>query len=123
MTGVAWCFVNDAGLADDGLFLNWVNFADLNNGGGKVLVNSVEQTFTPIDLISARPTISTCVIRNSADAAMSADPNSFDDSLGRIGPDIHDNLLVDNSINGLFIRIRTQLGESLDRLERTGSVG
>ena len=47
---------------------------------------------------------------------MSADPDSFDDSLGRIGPDIHDNLLVDNSINGLFVRVRTQLGESLDRL-------
>ena len=55
------------------------------------------------------------MIRNSADAAISADPNSFEDSLGRIGPDIHDNLLVDNSINALFVRIRTQLGEALDR--------
>ena len=45
-------FRDDAGLADDGIFLNWVNHADMNNGGGKVLVHSVEQTFTPIDLIS-----------------------------------------------------------------------
>ena len=58
VTGVALVFRDDAGLADDGIFLNWVNFADLNNGGGKVLVDSVEQTFTPIDLVSARPTIS-----------------------------------------------------------------
>ena len=57
------------------------------------------------------------MIRASADAAISANPNSFEDSFGRIGPDIHDNLLVDNSINGLFIRIRTQLGEALDRLD------
>ena len=46
-------FRDDAGLADDGIFLNWVNHADLNNGGGKVVVNSVEQTYTPIDLTSA----------------------------------------------------------------------
>ncbi len=116
-------FRDDAGLEQDGIFLNWVNHADLNNGGGKVLVDSLEQTFTPVDMTSARPTISYSVIRNSADAAISANPNSFEDSLGRIGPDIHDNLLVDNSINGLFIRIRTQLGEALDRLGRSRSVG
>ncbi|MHB9077543.1 MAG: Ig-like domain-containing protein [Pirellulaceae bacterium] len=110
-------FRDDSGHESDGIFLNWVNHADLKNGGGKVLVDSVEQTFTPIDMISARPTISYSVIRNSADAAMAANPNSFEDSLGRIGPDIHDNLLVDNSINGLFIRIRTQLGETLERLD------
>ncbi|MHB0959585.1 MAG: tandem-95 repeat protein [Pirellulaceae bacterium] len=109
-------FRDDSGLEQDGIFLNWVNFADLNNGGGKVLVNSLEQTFTPIDMTGARPTIANSVIRHSADAAMSANPNSFEDSLGRIGPDIHGNVLVENSINGLFIRIRTQLGEALDRL-------
>lgn len=109
-------FRDDAGLEEEGIFLNWVNHADLHNGGGKVLVNSVRQTFTPVDMTSVRPTISYSVIRQSADAALSANLNSFEDSLGRIGPDIHNNLLVDNSINGLFVRIQTELGQALDRL-------
>ena len=67
-------------------------------------------------MTSVRPTISYSVIRQSADAALSANLNIFEDSLGRIGPDIHNNLLVDNSINGLFVRIQTELGQALDRL-------
>ncbi|KAA5546992.1 tandem-95 repeat protein [Roseiconus nitratireducens] len=107
----------DSDLEDQGIFLNHINLADLNNGGGKVTIDSLEQTFTPVHLIGARPTISNLAIRGSADAAVSADPNSFEESLGRIGPDIHDNLIVDNSINGLFIRIRTDLGQPLDQLD------
>ena len=110
------------------VYLNVVNHADLSYGGGKVIVDSVESVFNPIHLISSRPTIDFNRITHSADAAMSADPNSFDDSLGRLGPDIHNNLFVDallspaslNSVNGLLVRIRTQFGNPVDILTVNG---
>ncbi len=110
-------FRKDSDLEEEGIFLNWVNHADINHGGGKLLVDSVEQMFTPVHLIEARPTVSFNTITNSADAAISADPNSFADSLGRIGPDIHGNLILDNSVDGLFVRIRTEFGRPVDRLD------
>ena len=105
-----------------GVFLNYVNFADMRYGGGDVVVNSIEQIVTPIQFITSRPTISNNTITNSADAAISGDPDSFEetnfhavDSRGidyqaipftsdydRVGPDIHGNRLSDNSINGCF---------------------
>ncbi|TVS14569.1 MAG: hypothetical protein EA424_18950, partial [Planctomycetaceae bacterium] len=100
----------------EGIFLNWVNHADLRHGGGKVFVGSVQSDFTPIYLATARPTIAYNTITNSAGAAISADPNSFNDRDGRIGPDIFGNQVVDNSINGLLVRIRTQSGAPLDKL-------
>jgi len=102
-----------------GIFLNTVNFADISYGGGQVTVDSVQSVYTPIHMIQSRPTITHNVITNSADAAISADPNSFDDSRGRIGPAIHGNTLVDNTINGLFVRIRAQAGQPLDVLDVT----
>ncbi len=109
-------FRSDSDSEQDGIFLNWVNNATIVSGGGKLLVESVEETFTPIHLIDARPTISHNTIRRSADAAVSADPASFNDDDGRIGPDIHDNLIINNSINGLFVRIRTALGATIDKI-------
>ena len=105
-----------------GLYLNYVNHADLSYGGGTVIVNSVQDVFDPIHLISTsarptRPNISHNRITFSADAAISADPNSFNDVNGRIGPDIHNNQLFNNSTNGLFVRIRTQFGSPLDTLD------
>jgi VCBS repeat-containing protein len=111
-------FRSDSDQEESGVFLNRVNHATLVRGGGKLLVESVEETFTPIHLIGSRPTISHNTIRRSADAAISADPASFEESLGRVGPDIHGNLIVENSINGLFVRIQTQLGSSIDQIVR-----
>lgn len=109
-------FRSDSDLEELGIFLNHVGYADMNHGGGQVFVDGEETSFTPIHLIDARPTIMRNTISNSADAALSSGTLSFDDSMGRIGPDIHNNLLVGNSVNGLFIRINTEFGESLDRL-------
>lgn len=109
-------FRGDSDSELDGVFLNWVNNATISSGGGKLLVGSVEETFTPIHLIGSRPAISNNTIRRSADAAISADPASFSDADGRIGPDIHSNLIIDNSINGLFVRIRTELGATVDKV-------
>ena len=113
-------FREDSDREGQGVFLNSVIRADMLAGGGKLLVDSVEQTFTPIHLIGARPNIAYNTIQQSADAAISADPNSFDDSDDRIGPDIHDNRIPNNSINGLFVRIRTNLGSPVDRLDVPG---
>ena len=58
-----------------------MNHADLLYGGGVVSVNSVPATYDPIYLVDARPTVSYNTIEHSADAAMSGDPNSFQESL------------------------------------------
>ncbi len=112
---------NTAGatLFDAGIFLNYVNHANISHGGGKVIVNSVEKVYNSIHMVTARPTLTHNTITNGSDAAISADPDSFDDSRGRIGPDIHSNLIYDNSQNGLFVRIETQFGQPLQRLSKT----
>ena len=120
----------------EGIFLNYVNNADLRFGGGTVTIDSVLQVVNPVQMIEARPTVSFNVISESADAAMSADPNSFLESnfhspkfqlfdlftsdYARIGPEIHDNILFDNTTNGLFVRIQTPSGAALRRLDVSG---
>jgi hypothetical protein len=68
------------------------------------------------------------LITRSADAAMSATPNSFrEDNFNdprsqgnglfvadydRVGPDIRGNRIVNNTVNGLFIRTRTGAAEN-----------
>ncbi|MCY2986729.1 MAG: M36 family metallopeptidase [Planctomycetota bacterium] len=110
-------FRDDSDLESAGIFLNWVNHADLKQGGGKVVVSSVEKAFAPLHLVTARPTLAFNTITYAAGAAISANPNSFDDVGGRIGPDVHANVVTNNSVNGLFVRIDTALGASLDTLD------
>jgi VCBS repeat-containing protein len=110
-------FRDDSDLEEIGVFLNYVNHTDISHGGGQVFVDGDDVSFTPIHLLAARPTLSHNTITSSAGAAVSAGLDSFDDSLGRFGPDIHDNNIFNNSINGLFVRINTDFGQSLDRLE------
>ncbi len=107
----------DSDMEENGVFLNWVNHADLVQGGGKLTVGSVEEQFTPVYLVGARPSVSFTTIRESADAAISADPRSFEDTIDRSGPKIHSNLIEDNTINGLFVRIRTELGKAIDTFD------
>ncbi len=136
-------FNGDADQAANGIFLDSVDEATIKYGGGQVVVNSTEQVYDPIHLIDSQPSIQFNTILDSADAAMSADPNSFADiqfaaspnlpanpdynpnaptsngytaDYGRTGPAIHGNILQGNSINGMFVRIRTQAGASLDQL-------
>jgi len=110
-------FRDDSDLETSGIFLNHVGHANINNGGGKVFVGSNEVVFTPIHMIVARPTVSFNTITNSADAAMSANPNSFDDAGSRSGPDIQGNFLSGSSINGLFVRIETEFGNPIEKLD------
>lgn len=133
----------DADNAANGIFLDSIDEATIKYGGGQVVVNSTSSVFDPIHLVDSQPAIQFNTILDSADAAMSADPNSFADlafaaspnlpanpdynpglptgpgytaDYGRTGPSIHGNILQGNSINGMFIRIRTQAGSSLDQL-------
>lgn len=124
----------------DGAFLNYINHADMRYGGGSVLTDSQERVIAPIQMVEARPTISFNSIRFSADAAMSANPDSFEetnfhaiDSLGvnyqstlfqsdyqRVGPDIHDNIVTENSVNGLFIRVEGSVNGMLETMNVSG---
>ncbi|MEO1616993.1 MAG: hypothetical protein AAFV88_14145, partial [Planctomycetota bacterium] len=105
-------FRDDSDMEDAGVFLNYVNHADINNGGGKVFVDASELVFSPIEIENARPTVSFNLISSSDASAISASRDSFDDSEGRIGPDIDGNYLVDNRIDGLLVR-------SVNRLQPT----
>ncbi|MEZ6135388.1 MAG: tandem-95 repeat protein [Pirellulaceae bacterium] len=120
------------GYEQQGIFLNYIANADLRYGGGRITVATPSPTVSPIQLSEARPTLINNRISLSADSAISADPNSFENTqfndpryqrafafapdYERIGPDIRGNTLFDNSINGLFVRIPTLAGNELQQL-------
>lgn len=111
-----------------GIFMNYISNADIRYGGGQVIVNSTPRTVNPIHMTDARPTIINNKLSLNADAAMSANPDSFEESnfsspqfgstfntsfnvdYKRVGPEIHGNVLTNNSVNAITIRSRTQSG-------------
>lgn len=124
-------------LEDEGIFRQYVNHADIRYGGSSaVVVDAVQQTVNSIQIADMRPTISYNKISFGADAAMSATPDSFRETLfsepayqrkgsftpdyDRVGPRIHDNILTRNSINGLFVRVSTVAGGELRQLTVPG---
>ena len=107
---------HDSDVASKQAFLNSISNADIQYGGGQVLLNSRLQSFAPIHLESTRPTLAFNRITNSSGAGISADPNSFEESNGRIGPELRGNYLNDNTINGLFLRISTAAGGTISKL-------
>jgi VCBS repeat-containing protein len=113
-------FRDDSDLEAAGVFLNYVNHADIKHGGGKVFVGAQESVYTPVHLIDARPTVSFNHIWTGADAAISASPDSFEETNRRVGPDIVGNYLANNTINALFIRVLTPLGSTLNELTVSG---
>ena len=117
-----------------GIFLNHVNQAEIRYAGGEVEIDSVSQVVAPADLRESRPTVAFNKITHSADAAITATPNSFEEvnfhaplyqstsftsDYQRVGPDIHGNLLLDNTLNGLFVHIDTPAGDRTRRLTTT----
>ncbi|WP_197171062.1 tandem-95 repeat protein [Novipirellula aureliae] len=125
------------GLEDEAIFLDRINHAEIRYGGSRnVMIDSVSQLANPIDIYDRRPTISFTEISHSADAAISALPDSFKETsyqspeyqasgiftpdYDRVGPDIHNNQLFNNSINGLFIRVATTSNESPKELTVAG---
>ena len=113
-----------------GIFLNYVNGADIRYGGGQVRVNSVLADYSAVHLNEARPTITNSRFSNNATAAISADPNSFAEtqfeSVGgvadydRVGPHIRGNAVKGNSIDGVLVRVgvvSTDTGRELQKLD------
>ncbi len=119
----------------NGLFLNAVIHSDIRFGGGQVVVDGVSQIITPIHMVDSRPSIINNLITRSADAAVAATPNSFkeDDFLDprsqangffipdydRVGPEIHGNKVINNTINGLFVKTKTGVAETLETVTVT----
>lgn len=109
-------FREDSDREEAGVFLSSVNFAKFTYGGGKVILNSVEESYAPIYLASARPAVTNNQMTRNATAAISADPNSFLETIDRIGPEIHGNLVTNNTVNALLIRISTPAGNAINEL-------
>ncbi len=119
-----------------GIFLNYVNQADIRYGGGVIDVDSVSQVINPIHITESRPTVSYNTISDSADSALSADPNSFAETnyhappfqtggaftldYDRVGPDLRGNAIFGNSTNGIFVRTETPAGGPLKHLTTAG---
>jgi parallel beta-helix repeat protein len=114
---------------NEGIFLNYINHASISFGGGGVFIDSLLQTVNPVDMAKARPTVTFNTITDSAQAAIAADPDSFEETnfheprsqfseaftsdYDRVGPHVRGNTLSDNSKNGLFVRISTPAGNQL----------
>lgn len=116
----------------EGIFLNSIFQADIQFGGGRVGAGAQARPVSPIHLAEARPVIVGNSISRNADAAISIDPNSFEETLftepryqqvgafvpdySRVGPIVYGNTIQSNSINGMFVRIDTVAGEGLKSL-------
>ncbi|MEO1524376.1 MAG: GEVED domain-containing protein [Planctomycetota bacterium] len=117
-------------LENEGIFLNHIQHADIRFGGGVVRVGGQNVSVSPIDMATTRATIINSSISDSADAAIAATPDtfredrftspffqnggSFTPDYDRVGPEIHGNTVVDNTVNGLFVRLRTRSGATLE---------
>ena len=97
--------------------LNNLAHAVISYGGGEVVVNAETETFSAIQIEDTRPTVAFSTVTFSADAAISATPNSFEESNGLAGPVFRGNRLLANSTNGLFLAIETEFGSPLDKLD------
>ncbi|WP_145348533.1 tandem-95 repeat protein [Rosistilla ulvae] len=124
-------------LEDQGIFLQHIGFADIKYGGGaNVVIDGNQTLINPIQIVDMRPTVANNTITDSADAAISATPDSFKETnfqtidfqlagaftadYDRVGPDVYGNQLSDNSINGMFVRADTPAGGTLRKLTVAG---
>ncbi|MEW4562724.1 GEVED domain-containing protein [Bremerella sp. JC770] len=116
---------------DAGIFMNSVIGAEFRYAGGITEIDGADVSLAPIYMEESRPTINYNVIRLSSGAALSADPNSFEESkytvfngaptiftpdVTRVGPDIFGNRIVQNSTNGMLVRILSAPGAPLEEL-------
>ncbi len=98
-------------------FVNTVGQADIRYAGGRVRVDAREESFAAIEVRDSRPSIAFNQITGSATAAIAATPDSFLETSDRVGLEVRGNRVVDNSINGLFLRIATDFGVPIDKLD------
>ena len=118
----------------EGIFANYINHASIEYGGG--VITTLGETIDAIQLHEARAEVSYNTIENSARAAISVDPNTFEYTTfvapryqrsstsgngfvadyHRIGADVRGNQLAENFLNALFVRIDTLPGEDFEAL-------
>ncbi|MBT4693480.1 MAG: hypothetical protein HOB73_09065, partial [Planctomycetaceae bacterium] len=118
--------------SEKGEFVDLINHVTIQYGGGSVVVGGSVEVISPIHLDDALPTITHNTIQNNASAAISASPNSFLETrfneseyqdvpftpdYSRVGPEVFGNTIVDNSVNGMLLRIATPTGNGLNQLE------
>ena len=116
---------------EKGEFVDLINHVTIKYGGGSVAVGGSVEVISPIHLDDALPTITHNTIQNNASAAISATPNSFIETrfnetkyqavpftpdYSRVGPEVFGNTIVDNSINGILVRINTPAGGGVNEL-------
>ena len=128
-------------MENNGVFLNHIQYADIKHAGGVVSIDGVPRTVAAIELADTRATVINSMISLSADAAIAATPDTFaetrfDESryqnevaagaglapyftsdFVRVGPQIRGNTILNNTYNGLLIRIDTPTGGSLEKLD------
>lgn len=118
----------------EGIFLDYSSHADIRYGGGSI--SPTQPIVNPLQMAEARPTLIHNTITDSADAAISADPNSFRETnfhaplfqrvaaftsdYDRVGPEIYGNTLVRNTTNGLFVRVVTPAAGQLEPMTVAG---
>lgn len=110
-------FRGDSDAASKKAFVNTVSQADMRFGGGEVMVDARRERFAPIQVENTRPTLTFNTITGSSQAAIAATPNSFEESNGRVGPELRGNRLVGNSVNGLFVKIDTGMRLPIQKLD------
>ena len=119
-------------LEQQGIFINSVTGADIRYGGGVVNINGGLEAVAPIQIDAARPTLIGNSISQSASAAISADPASFEETTfntpfyqrgesfspdySRVGPLMYGNRVTENDINGVLVRIDTIPGGEKESL-------
>lgn len=121
----------------EGIFVNHIGQASIRFGGGNAVVDSVLQPINPVNMVDAQPTITYNTIMDSADSAVAANPDSFEEftfhapefqdgapafrsDYNRVGPDIAWNTLTGNSTNGLFVNVSTLTGSDIEKLTTAG---
>ncbi len=128
-------------LENEGIFINYVNHAELRALAAATWSSAVVQdSFAPISLNEARPNVSfntdhqQCRRRDRRRSEqlqgqsgqrrwpivltkMATRICRYTADYNRIGPEIYFNTLTNNTINGLFVSIDTSAGQILDRLE------
>jgi hypothetical protein len=129
-------FRADSDDASKRAFVNAVQCGEFRYGGGQVRVDSEIESFAPIQMENARPTVAFNTIIDSAGAAIAATPNSFNVADGRIGPEIRGNVLSEwrqdrpgvwnlhqNTTNGLSVKILNRPGAAVEPEDGTGPGG
>jgi hypothetical protein len=118
--------------SEKGEFLDLINHVTIHYGGGLAVVGGSVEVISPIDLDDTLPTIVHNTIQYSASAAISATPNSFIETrfseskyqaapftpdYARVGPEMFGNTIVDNSINGVLLKIDTPAGGEVNKVD------